>query len=675
MAIELTGRSTSRAALVFSLGCLLVPVAGALQFSAAWGEVGAFLWLFALIPAFTMAYYRGWRGITLSMTISLSIAVVTYSAVLLLDRPLPGTLLGVLVVYLATTLGIGWLAETLHRDRAEVEDMAFTDLLTRLPNRRHARLFLENEFAAAERGRQLSIVLFDLDHFKNFNDTYGHSAGDELLAAFGGILEKTTRRMDLSGRFGGEEFVSILTSTDTEGALVFADRIRESLHDVVLTGGARATVSGGVATYHSSMRSPDELLAAADTALYEAKDDGRNRIRLFGRTFLESALPSPEGAEVLLHRVGGDPPPYPREARQVGRSRPSLELMPHQITGFGGGRAALVVEDDPQVRDLVEAYLCAEGFQVSLAGDVPSGVVALDSEFDVLVVDIRLPGLSGTELIRASKERWPATQAIVITGVHDATVAEVALRAGADGYLVKPFGMPDLRRHLAEGLKRRDRALGRSRVMDEAGQERARLARRAALEGATALVRAAEARDPFSAQHGERVSRYADVLAAKLDPIGHELDRVALELGCRFHDVGKVGVEDRLLNKTGRLEAHERSLMEQHTTIGRSLLSPLIDDETALSVVTWHHERWDGTGYPDGLSGASIPLAARVASVTDALAAMTCARPHRPAHSWDGAIETIIQGGGTSYDPRVVDAVAGCLPELEGLYHELGASS
>lgn len=674
MAIELTGRSTSRAALVFSLGCLVVPVVGALRFSVPWGEAGAFLWLLALIPAFTMAYYRGWRGITLSMTLSLSIALVTYSAVFLLDRPVPGTLLSVLVVYLTTSMGIGWLAETLHRDRAEVEDMAFTDLLTRLPNRRHARLFLENEFAAAERGRQLSIVLFDLDHFKSFNDTYGHSAGDQLLAAFGGILEKTTRRMDLSGRFGGEEFVSILTSTDTQGALVFADRIRESLHDVILEGGARATVSGGVATYHASMRTPDELLAAADTALYEAKDDGRNRIRLFGRTFLESALPSPDDEEVF-ERVGGSTPPHPRDVRQSGRGRPSDSVLSNQITGFGLGRTALVVEDDPQVRDLVEAYLQAEGFQVSLAGDVPTGVAALETEFDVMVVDIRLPGLSGTELIRAGKERWPATQAIVITGVHDATVAEVALRSGADGYLVKPFGMPDLRRHLAEGLKRRDRSLGTSRVVDEAAQERARLARRAALEGATALVRAAEARDPFSARHGERVSRYADVLAGELDPIGREVDRVALELGCRFHDVGKVGLTDRLLNKAGRFEAHERSLMEQHTTIGRSLLSPLIDDETALSVVTWHHERWDGGGYPDGLSGASIPLAARIASVTDALDAMTCERPHRPAHSWDGAVQTILEAGGTSFDPRVIQAVEGCLPRLEGLYHELRASS
>ena len=169
-----------------------------------------------------------------------------------------------------------------------VEDMAFTDHLTRLPNRRHGRLFLENAFAAAERGRGLSLLLFDLDNFKKFNDRFGHAAGDAALREFGGILERATRRMDLSARFGGEEFVSVLTSTDTAGAMIFGDRIRAALSETELSDGNELTVSAGVATFYSGMSSPDELLAAADQALYQAKSAGRNCVRLFGREHVES---------------------------------------------------------------------------------------------------------------------------------------------------------------------------------------------------------------------------------------------------------------------------------------------------------------------------------------------------------------------------------------------------
>ncbi|MSR23371.1 MAG: GGDEF domain-containing protein [Gemmatimonadetes bacterium] len=163
----------------------------------------------------------------------------------------------------------------LHRERADVEDLALTDILTHLPNRRHARVFLENEFGAAERGRLLSVVLFDLDSFKEYNDRYGHQAGDDGLRHFAEILASTARRMNLSSRFGGEEFLTVLAGSDEEGALVFAERVREALASLRLSSGS-LTVSSGVATYHPSMRSPDELIAAARPLPSEA---GRQKLR------------------------------------------------------------------------------------------------------------------------------------------------------------------------------------------------------------------------------------------------------------------------------------------------------------------------------------------------------------------------------------------------------------
>lgn len=132
----------------------------------------------------------------------------------------------------------------------------------------------------------LSVVLFDLDNFKTFNDQHGHHAGDEALCGFAGVLTRTTRRMNLSARFGGEEFLSVLAGSDADGTMVFADRVRTALQARSF-GGATLTVSAGVAVFHPGMRSPDELVAAADHALYQAKHEGRNCVRLFGHAGLK----------------------------------------------------------------------------------------------------------------------------------------------------------------------------------------------------------------------------------------------------------------------------------------------------------------------------------------------------------------------------------------------------
>jgi diguanylate cyclase (GGDEF)-like protein len=569
----------------------------------------------------------------------------------------PDLLLGVVVAYVTIALGIGWLAERLLSERDQVEDMAFTDILTHLPNRRHARVFLENEFAAAERGRLLSVVLFDLDAFKAFNDKHGHQAGDEALRNFADILTRTTRRMNLSARFGGEEFLSVLAGSDSEGAMVFADRVRTAMYARKLHGES-VSVSGGVATFHPSMRSPDELLAAADHALYQAKREGRNCIRLFGTALLERAEPSADahaqpGSEVQELD-------YPRPAEDVGRTRPPIELLPHQITAFGAGRRVLLVEDEQQVRTLIASYLSREGFAVSEAGNVGDGVRGLGEEFDVVVTDIRLPGESGNELVAAVKSRWPATQVIVITGLQDAQVAAEALNAGADRYLFKPFGMPELRAHLSDALGRRDRLLAErteKRLLTNEAKARAEQAREAVLKGARALVRAVEVRDPYTRGHSDRVARYAVTLGELLNQEGARFDLDAIKLACELHDVGKIGIPDAILNKEGRLTPEEFQSVRKHPRTGWRILEPLLDDDTVLSVVSWHHERWDGTGYPDALVGEAIPAPARLVGIVDALDAMTSDRAYRQALSWEEALEQMRELAGKQFDPALVACV------------------
>jgi len=668
MQIDLPTEPVPARALGLSVFALAVPVLGALLVPEYVGEYGALLWLTALVPAFLLSYYRGWKGVATALAIGMATLSLTQAVALAQGREVPDMLLGVVVGYIAISLGIGWLAETLHTDRATVEDMAFTDILTHLPNRRHARVFLDNEFAAAERGRLLSVVIFDLDHFKEYNDEFGHPAGDGALRAFADILVQSTRRMDLSARFGGEEFISILTSSDTEGALIFADRIRVVLSNTPLPTGAKLTVSAGVATYHPTMRSPDELLAAADSALYESKHQGRNRVRLFGQALMDHAMPSSDAEEGLQAALEGEEPAdYPRAAEDIGRTQPPLTLLPHQITGFGAHRRVLVVEDDDQVRRLVGNYLAREEFEVVTAVDVPTGIETLGQEFDVVVTDLRLPGAFGNDLIRAVKSRWPLTQVLVITGLQDPTVAAGALAAGADRYLFKPFGMPELRRHLVDSLKRRDRMVQRraerpgSDVETSDGGE----AKGQVGAGVEHLVQATLARHPFLRGYAERVSAFALRLAQSLDS---PLDAEQLDWACRLSDLGNLSVSPAVLGNTGDLDPDEVATVQTHPVVGREILQHLVDDEAVLGVITWHHERWDGTGYPDGLAGGAIPLPARIAAEAGALAAMTSVRPYRTARTWDEAVTEINTLSGSQFDPSVVEAMNTALGDLSDIF-------
>jgi diguanylate cyclase (GGDEF)-like protein len=269
-------------ALFLSLVALALPLVVTLCAPGTATHYEMLLWMIALVPSFFFAYYRGWCGVALALVAGMLVLALAQGALWALDRTMLGgpLLLMVIANYVGVALGIGWVSELLHRERAVIEQLALTDELTDLPNRRYARMALETEFAAAQRGRELVVVLFDIDYFKEYNDRYGHVAGDEALRVFGQVLQATTRRMNLSARHGGEEFLSVLSDCDLEGGLVFVDRVRTHLGNSQPPAGP-LQVSAGVAAYHPGMASPPDLLAAADRALYQAKQGGRNCVRVF----------------------------------------------------------------------------------------------------------------------------------------------------------------------------------------------------------------------------------------------------------------------------------------------------------------------------------------------------------------------------------------------------------
>jgi diguanylate cyclase (GGDEF)-like protein len=282
-------------ALIISLAALVIPLVTTLRFPGAADGVELLTWLLAIVPAFLMAYYRGWRGAALALAAAMALltigqVIVAAAGMQTLD---PVHLILVVGFVSLTAAGVGVVAELLHVQRAAAFQLAMTDELTGLENRRAMQIYLDRQFAGAARhDRNVTVVIFDLDNFKAFNDRFGHAGGDDVLREFGAILRRRTRAMDLSARIGGEEFVSVL-SGPPDGAAIFAQRVAAELAERRFHGKV-VTLSAGVAGYDPAQDSAADLLEAADRALYRAKSEGRNRVRVAGRD--DPAIPPPTGA-------------------------------------------------------------------------------------------------------------------------------------------------------------------------------------------------------------------------------------------------------------------------------------------------------------------------------------------------------------------------------------------
>ena len=267
-------------ALTLSLLSLAVAATASFLWPESLEIYSALIWLLALIPSFLLAYYRGWGGAALGLLAAMGLLV----AIEVLPDLLAGSAVDwringiVTVVLIAVSLGAGGVADSLRRQHAGALRMAYGDTLTGLPNRRMADYFLKQQFAAAQRGQLLTVVMFDIDHFKVYNDQFGHVAGDDVLRAFGAHLRDGIRRSDVAARYGGEEFIAILPMTDIQGGWTFADRVRSRVAEATFASGEGITVSGGVAQFDPAMKHPHQLVEAADIALYAAKAEGPNLV-------------------------------------------------------------------------------------------------------------------------------------------------------------------------------------------------------------------------------------------------------------------------------------------------------------------------------------------------------------------------------------------------------------
>ncbi len=319
----------------------------------------------------------------------------------------------------------------------------------------------------------------------------------------------------------------------------------------------------------------------------------------------------------------------------------------------------LIVDDEDSIRELILRKLSSEGYQCKEAGNAEQAWETLTREpVSLVLLDVKMPGKSGLELLPEIKTRFPDTAVVMATATTDTGIAIECMKQGAYDYIIKPFDLEDILHSVRRALEKRRLELEnkefqehlKDKVAEQAGRIRASF-----FNAIRALVNALEARDKYTSGHSQRVTDLAADITRKMKLSPEATDTIIL--AGLVHDIGKIGISESILNKPDRLTDEEYRQIQRHPEIGERILSPVAADEEILRLVRSHHEHFDGSGYPDGLRSEQIPLGARILAVADAFEAMTSERPYRKALDPTEAYAEIERRKGAQFDPEVVDVL------------------
>lgn len=327
-------------------------------------------------------------------------------------------------------------------------------------------------------------------------------------------------------------------------------------------------------------------------------------------------------------------------------------------------RNILIVDDEESIRNLLKRILEKEGYHCIPAADAEEASIFLSENIvDLVFSDINMPGRSGIQLLEEIRREYPTIGTIIITGNRDREMADVAISAGAYGYLLKPFQKDQVIVSVKDALRRRMLEIqNRFEIKNlECDIEDKRQSLVNANTRLTLMVngiiramsKAVESRDPYTAGHQQRVADIAAVIAARMDFPEERI--MYLKMAGSIHDIGKISVPAEILSKPGRLSQSEMNIIREHPLTGYEILKEIEFPYPLAEIVYQHHERIDGSGYPSGLKGDHIHPDAKILAVADVLEAMASHRPYRPALGISIAMEELTKNKGRFYDPEVVD--------------------
>src|SRR5919112_843294 len=331
------------------------------------------------------------------------------------------------------------------------------------------------------------------------------------------------------------------------------------------------------------------------------------------------------------------------------------------VTNPDGARArCLIVDDDSQVRQVLARVIATQGLSPieATSGADALAVLKRVGEVPVCISDIYMPEMDGVTFLREALQRYPDMAVVMLTGMAEVNTAVECLKLGALDYISKPVIMEEVRVRLHKALEKRRLQLENrfyQQTLELRVRELDRKNRSSLINGVQMLVQALEAKDAYTSGHSSRVSRYATKTAVLLGYTDDTLEHV--RLGGELHDIGKIGTREFILNKPGPLTPEEFQHIMEHSALGEKILAPFLSQSPiVLRIVRSHHERIDGSGFPDALRGAQIPLEARIVAVVDAFDAMTTNRAYRPQLPVTTAVEELRRCAGVHFDAEVVEA-------------------
>ena len=304
----------------------------------------------------------------------------------------------------------------------------------------------------------------------------------------------------------------------------------------------------------------------------------------------------------------------------------------------------LVVDDEPSIVDLLTRFLRREGYDVVSAGNGREALEQVEQEQpDLILLDVTMPELDGFEVCQRLKEdeRTALIPITMLTGLDDREHRTRGIEAGADDFLSKPFEQSILRARIRSQLRLK-------RLTDQLEHT----------EGVIFMLAAAvEAKDAYTEGHLKRLRSYSEQLAVACELAPSEVR--AVRYGGILHDIGKIGVDEAIIRKPGPLTPDEIVQMRRHPEIGARIISKMRFAREVAPIISGHHEYWDGSGYPLGLSGEDIPIGARIITIVDAYDAMTTDRPYRAALGRDEVMHRLSNGRGSQFDPEMLDVFLG----------------
>ncbi len=519
--------------------------------------------------------------------------------------------------------------EALVKKFAHYRRELYTDALTGSYNRR----YFEDQLK--EQRMDAGIAMIDLDDLKTHNDIYGHVAGDKVLVTVSAAIISCVRKTDRLVRYGGDEFLLVMPGISPEAFVEKLHRIQNVIRSMSVEGYPQLKLSVSIGGTLTNGEAVGKAMCRADEYMYQAK------------TSKNTIVTEKDGQRT------------PEESVAAGRRNAS--------------RYRILIVDDSEMNRMILSEMLKGEFEIL---EAENGSVCLDMlsryemKISLILLDIVMPGMDGFGVLEYMNRNnlIKDIPVIMISGEDSGEVIKRAYEMGVSDYIKRPFDMEVVHRRVLNTIKlyakqRRLVAMVMNQVFEKEKNSRMLI---------SVLSEIVEFRNGESGTHVLNINTLTTMileqLAKKTDKYHLSWsNRMLISTASSLHDIGKIGIDEKILNKPGRLTPEERKIMEKHTVIGADMLAnlPMYEDEplmkVAYQICRWHHERYDGKGYPDGLKGEEIPISAQVVALADVYDALTSERVYKKAYSHEEAVQMICNGECGTFNPLLLE----CLCEIQ----------